>query len=359
MIKFGVPKEIRDMETRVGLTPAGVEALTHAGHVVYIERHAGRLAGYNDEAYRAVGAQIVYSAAEAYGRADVVCKIARPTAEEHKFFRDEQTICAFHNLAVASPDLVEAMTESRITAVAYETIAEPSGERPVLLSASEIAGRLAPIIAGNLLMQEGGRGILLGGLPGIPRAAVVILGAGTLGSNATHAFLGAGAQVVVLDTDINHLRQLEQATGRRITTMFANPYNINRATQFADVLVGAVAVAGQRAPILVSDKQVREMRRGSIILDFAIDEGGCIATSRPMTRRQPTFAVHDVIHYCVPNITAAVGRTASKAITNAALPYLLALGESDLHDTQTWPTAIQQGIEVLAGERLHNTVRQR
>lgn len=357
MIKFGVPNEIRDTETRVGLTPAGVETLTQTGHVVYVESMAGHSAGYNDEAYRQAGAQIVYSTSEAYGRADVVCKVARPTAAEHKLFREEQIICAFHNLAVASPDLLEALMSKKITAVAYETIAEENGQRPVLLAASEIAGRLAPIIAGNLLMQAEGRGILLGGLPGIPRAVVAILGAGILGSNAAHAFLGAGAQVIVLDNNINQLRQLEQATRRRITTMFANPYNINRTSQFADVIVGAVAVAGQRSPILVSEKQVKEMKRGSIILDFAIDEGGCVATSRPTTRHQPTFVTHDVIHYCVPNITAAVGRTASKALTNAALPYLLALGESDPHNSQSWPEAIQNGIEVYQGAVVGEGVR--
>lgn len=349
MIKFGVPNEVRDTETRVGLTPSGVEALVQAGHVVYVEHDAGHSAGYNDEGYRQAGAQIVYTASEAYGRADVVCKVARPTAAEHKLFREEQIICAFHNLAVTSADLLDALMSKQITAVAYETIAEENGQRPVLLSASEIAGRLAPVIAGNLLMQEGGRGILLGGLPGIPRAVVTILGAGTLGSNAAHAFLGAGAQVIVLDNNINQLRQLEQATRRRITTMFANPYNINRTTEFTDVLVGAVAVAGQRAPILISEKQVQNMKRGSIILDFAIDEGGCVATSRPMTRLQPSFTVHDVIHYCVPNITASVGRTASKALTNAALPYLLALGESDLNNSETWPSSIQRGIEINHG----------
>jgi alanine dehydrogenase len=357
MIKFGVPNEVRETETRVGLTPSGVETLVHAGHIVYVERGAGESAGYKDEDYRTAGAQIVYSAAEAYGRADVVCKVARPTAGEHKLFREEQIICGFHNLAVASSDLVEALVQKNITAVAYETVREPSGERPILTSASEIAGRLAPIIAGSLLMQTEGRGILLGGLPGIPRAVVVILGAGTLGSNAAHAFLGAGAQVIVLDNNIHQLRQLELATRRRITTMFANSANINRATQFADVVVGAVAVAGQRAPILISDKQVQAMKPGSIILDFAIDEGGCFATSRPTSRHQPTYVVHDVVHFCVPNMTAAVGRTASKALTNASLPYLLALGESDLADPATWPSALQQGIEVnhgrVQGQGLH------
>ncbi|MBK8431620.1 MAG: alanine dehydrogenase [Chloroflexi bacterium] len=322
-MKYGIPKEVRDMETRVGLTPGGVQSLVQAGHTVYVERDAGTAAGYHDEDYRRVGGEIVYSAAEAYGRADVVCKIARPTAAEHALFREGQTLFAFLSLASASADLREALAEKQITAIAYERIQQPDGSRPVLLAASEIAGRLAPIIAGNLLMSDGGRGVLLGGLPGIPPAAVVVLGAGVLGSTAAHAFLGVGAQVVILDNDIDKLRQLEKELNGHVTTMYATPTNINRAVLFADVLVGAAAVAGERAPLLVQESQVKAMRRGSIIIDYAIDEGGCIATSRPTTRRNPTFTTHQVIHYCVPNITAAVGRTTSKAITYAALPYLL------------------------------------
>ena len=322
-MKYGIPKEVRDMETRVGLTPGGVQSLVQAGHTVYVERDAGTAAGYHDEDYRRVGGEIVYSAAEAYGRADVVCKIARPTAAEHALFREGQTLFAFLSLASASADLREALAEKQITAIAYERIQQPDGSRPVLLAASEIAGRLAPIIAGNLLMSDGGRGVLLGGLPGIPPAAVVVLGAGVLGCTAAHAFLGVGAQVVILDNDIDKLRQLEKELNGRVTTMYATPTNINRAVLFADVLVGAAAVAGERAPLLVQESQVKAMRRGSIIIDYAIDEGGCIATSRPTTRRNPTFTTHQVIHYCVPNITAAVGRTTSKAITYAALPYLL------------------------------------
>jgi alanine dehydrogenase len=323
-MKYGIPKEVRDMETRVGLTPGGVQSLVQAGHTVYVERDAGTAAGYHDEDYRRAGGEIVYSPAEAYGRADVVCKIARPTAAEHPLFREGQTLYAFLSLASASADLREALAEKHIQAVAYERIQEADGTRPVLLAASEIAGRLAPIIAGNLLMSEGGRGVLLGGLPGIPPAAVVILGAGVLGANAAQAFLGVGAEVVVLDNNVKKLRWLEKELNGRVTTMYATPININRAVLFADVLVGAAAVLGERAPVLVHEAQVKAMRRGAIIIDYAIDEGGCIATSRPTTRRNPTFVAHQVIHYCVPNITAAVGRTASKAITYAALPYLSA-----------------------------------
>lgn len=332
-MKYGIPKEVRDMETRVGLTPAGVQSVVQAGHMVYVERGAGTAAGYTDEDYRRAGGEIVYSAAEAYGRADVVCKIARPTADEHSLFREGQTLFAFLSLSSASADLREALASKNITAVAYERIQAADGTRPILLPASEIAGRLAPIIAGSLLMSDAGRGVLLGGLPGIPPAAVVILGAGVLGTNAAQAFLGAGAEVVVLDKDVQHLRHLEKALHGRVTTMYASEYQISRAILFADVLVGAVATVGERAPLLVSEELVRAMRPGTIILDYAIDEGGCVATSRPTTRRNPTFVVHDVIHYCVPNITAAVGRTTSQAITHAALPYLLAAGDANPFNT--------------------------
>lgn len=357
MTTFGVPKEVRDLEMRVGLTPAGVLALTQAGHTVYVEKKAGIGAGFRDEDYRRAGATTAYSTAELYGRSHIIAKITRPTAEEYHLYHPNQIIFSFLHLAVASPDLLQALTEQEITAIAYELIAEQDGRHPVLLPASEIAGRMAPLIAGHLLRSDqNGPGILLGGIPGVPSAAVVILGGGVLGRNAARAFLGLGAEVVVLDRSVHVLRELEQLMPGRITTMFANTLNLNRAVQFADVLVGAVSVSGCRAPILVSREMVRGMREGAVIIDFAIDEGGCIETSRPTTLRDPSYTAEGVIHHCVPNLTAACARTTSYAITNAAIPYLLAVGEHGLPAALTQEPALISGVTLYQGKLAHSAI---
>jgi alanine dehydrogenase len=353
-MEFGVPKEIRDLDKRVGLTPAGALALVQAGHVVYVERGAGAGAGFSDDHYQRAGAQIVYSAAEAYGRADVVAKVTRPTAVEHNLFRYRQMIFSFLHLSVSSPDLFSALTQQEITAVAYEMIEEDRARLPVLIPMSEIAGRLAPIIAGQLIMNvEGGRGTLIGGIPGVPPAAVVILGGGVLGSNAARAFLGLGAQVTVLDRDVRKLQTLDELFRGRVTTMISNEHNLKLVADFADVLVGCVLRPGRRAPILVSRKMVRRMRPGSVILDFSIDQGGCVETSRPTTLGDQTFVEEDVIHFCVPNLTATVARTTSYAITNAALPYLLAVGNHGLLGPHKLAEALSKGTNLYQG-RLSN-----
>lgn len=350
-MEFGVPKEVRDLERRVGLTPAAVLGLTRAGHHVYVERDAGAGAGFNDEAYRHAGAQVVYSAAEAYGRADVVVKVTRPAAQEHGLFRSQQTIFSFLHLSVSSPDLFEALSAHRITAIAYELIQDNDGHMPVLVSMSQIAGRMSAIIAGQLLMNSGGgQGILLCGLPGVSPAAVVILGAGTLGVNAARAFCGAGAQVTVIDIDLKQLQHLDELFNGCINTMLLNEHNLNRAVAFADVLVGAVHIPGRRAPVLVSRDMVKKMKRGAAIIDFSIDSGGCVETSRPTTLRDQTFVREGVIHHCVPNMTAMVARTASYALSNAALPYLLAVGKHQLPEALVSQPALGPGVAVFEGK---------
>lgn len=353
-MEFSVPKEVRDLEKRVGLTPAGVLALTQAGQTVYVERSAGVQAGFRDEEYRRAGATIVHSPAEVYGRADVVVKVTRPCAKEHADFRQGQTIFSFLHLPVASRDLHQALAAQEITAIAYEMMEEEDGRRPVLLPMSEIAGRLAPIIAGQLLMNtDGGRGALLSGIPGVPSSEVVILGGGMLGWNAARAFLGLGAQVTILDQDGRILQRLDELFNGRVTTMLSNNYNLNRVVDFADVLVGAVLVGGRRAPILVSRDMVRRMRPGSVIIDFAIDQGGCMETSRPTTLRDQTYIEEHVIHYCVPNVTAAVARTTSHALTNAALPYLLAVAAHGLEGALSQQPALRSGLNLKAGRVVH------
>jgi alanine dehydrogenase len=356
-MEFGVPSEVRSKEYRVGLTPAGVDSLTKAGHTVYVEQGAGAGAGFDDEDYRVVGARLVYSAEEAWRRPQVVVKVTRPTATEHAYFQG-QTILAFLHLAVSSPDLLAALRERRMTAIAYEMIQADDGTFPVLHATSEVAGRLAPIIAGSLLEtmtwrapdeNPDGRGILLGGVPGVPPANVVILGAGVTGRNAARAFLGIGAQVTVLDSDISRLTGLDDWLQGRAVTMLATPYNIGKAVTFADVLIGAVYVVGHRAPVLVSRDMVRAMRPRAVIIDFSIDQGGCVETSRPTTHRDPTFIAEGVIHYCVPNVPARVARTASYALTNALLPYLTDIGALGIDTALHTRHALRQGLNVYRG----------
>ncbi|MFN2187701.1 MAG: alanine dehydrogenase, partial [Candidatus Promineifilaceae bacterium] len=261
------------------------------------------------------------------------------------------------HLSVSSPDLLEVFGEQNITAVAYETIQDENGVLPVLVPMSELAGRLAPTVAGELLMTtNGGRGTLLSGIPGVPPAAIVIIGGGVLGFNAARAFLGLGAQVTLLDRNVDKLRQIDEALSGQITTMISNEFNLQRAVEFADVLVGCVLIPGQRSPVLVTREMVRRMRPGSVIIDFSIDQGGCVETSRPTTLRDYTYVDEGVIHSCVPNLTATVARTTSYAITNAVLPYLSAVGEFGLLGSYKIMPSLLAGINVYQGELVHEGI---
>jgi len=356
-MNFGIPKEVRPYEFRVGMTPAAVDALVRAGHQVFVEHDAGAAAGFHDEVYRKVGAQIVYSHHEAYGRADVVVKVARPTSEEYSDFRKGQTIISFLNLAVASPDLLEALQEKKITAIGMETIEKDDGTLPVLLPTSEVAGRMAPVIAGQLLQNiHGGRGILLSGIPGIPPAAVVILGAGILGTNAARAFYNLGAEVTILDKNIQALQRIDTLFQGKVATMLANPFNVAKALSFADVVIGAVAVPGGRAPVLITREHLKTMRKRSVFIDFSIDSGGSAETSRPTTLKSPYFTEENVIHYCVPNVPAMVARTASYAIANSLLPYLLLISEKDVEKAIKEERSLARGVNVFKGKLAHPNV---
>lgn len=356
-MNIGIPCERRPDENRVGLTPAGVELLTAAGHHCYVERGTGAGIDFRDEDYAAAGAQIVYSGEEAYGRADVVVKVARPTAEELQWLRPEQVVMAFWHLASASPDNLEALQARRITAIAYEAIQTDDGHLPVLRPMSQIAGRMAAHIAASLLQNErGGKGILLGGQPGIPPAQVVILGAGTAGLSAAQAFDGAGASVYVLDRDLHQLERFSERVPRAIT-MVSHPFNLRKAVRFADVLVGAVLVPGQRAPILVTREMVREMRPRSVIVDIAINEGGSVETSRPTTHQNPTFVEEKVIHYCVPNMPGAVGRTGTHALNNVTWPYIQELATLGLETALTKHSELAHGTVTHGGEIMAEGLR--
>jgi alanine dehydrogenase len=352
-MNVGIPKERRPFEFRVGLSPAGVEILCQNGHTAFVEHEAGSGAGFSDQEYEAVGAKIVYSPAEAFGRADLILKVARPTEEELAFLQPGMTIAGLLNLPSANQTKIDFLLKNKITAIACEQIREADGSLPVLRPSSQIGGAMAAVVAARLLQSDqGGRGILLGGIPGIPPAEVVILGAGTAGTYAARAFTGVGAHVTVLDKDVNALQRISQC-GMQVVTMLSTERNIIRCCEYADVLVGAVLVSGSRAPILVSRATVKKMKPRSVIIDLSIDEGGCVETSRPTTHDQPSYIEENVIHYCVPNMPGVVARTATHGFVNVAMPYLLQLANLGVEKAIAENAAIEAAVNMHQGEIRH------
>ncbi len=350
-MNIGIPKERGDLELRVGLTPYGVELLTRAGHICYVEKEAGLGAGFTDYHYERAGGRIVYSGEEVYGRSDMVLKAVRPTEGELEWLREGQVIAGFLHLAAARRRKVEALLDKGITAIAYETIEEDDGTLPVLRTMSEVAGRMAPQLAATFLQSSyGGRGVLLSGVPGIPPARVAILGAGVLGTNAARTFLGSGASVFVLDRSLERLRDVDRQFNGRLTTMVSYSFNIARVARFAEVLIGAVLTPGARAPIIVTREMVRSMKRGAVILDFSIDQGGCVETSRLTTLRDPVFVEEEVVHFCVPNVPGAVPRTATHAFNNAVWPYIRHIADMGLEQALEDLPALARGVAVKDGE---------
>lgn len=349
-MNISVPRERRPDENRVGLTPAAVELLTSDGHRCYVEKGVGLGAGFSDEDYTRAGARTVYSGEEVYGRGDIVVKVTRPTAEELQWFRSGQAVLAFWHLPSASPDNLDALVQKRVTAIAYEMIQTDDGALPVLKPISQIGGSMAANIAAGLLRNDrGGKGILLGGVPGVPPAEVVILGAGVVGTYAAQAFLGLGAKVYVLDHSQDRLEQITERCSR-VITMVSHSFNIRKVVRFADVLVGAVLAPGLRTPVLVSRELVREMRPRSIILDVAIDQGGCVETSRPTTHRSPIFVEENIIHYCVPNMSGVLGRTATHALNNAMWPYVHLLASHGIETANAECHPLARGVATHDGK---------
>lgn len=351
-MNIGIPRERRPDEHRVGLTPAGVELLASAGHTCSVEKDAGRGAGFADVEYERAGARIVYSGEEVFGRADLVAKVAKPTEEEARWLNDGSTLMGFLHLAAGRRDRIDSMLEQKITAIAYETIQAEDGSLPVLSALSHMAGLMVPQVAGTLLQNDrGGKGILLSGVPGVPPAEVVILGAGTFGMAAARAFVGLGASVYVLDMDLGRLQRIEAhlGIGRHTVMMVAHPTNIRKSVAFADVLVGAIHIPGARSPIVVTHEMVRSMKPRSVILDIAIDQGGCVETSRPTTHRDPTFVAENVIHYCVPNMTSVVARSATHTLTNAAWPFIAAVADHGFDAAVEIVPALRRGVATHQG----------
>ncbi|MCB0265515.1 MAG: alanine dehydrogenase [Calditrichaeota bacterium] len=353
-MNFGIPKEVRPFEYRVGLTPAAVRSLVRNGHTVYFEHNAGLKAGFTDQEYETAGGKLVYTASEAYGRADVLVKVSRPTEDEYRFFNHQQAIVSFLNLAVASEDLLEQLATSEITAIACETIETNDNKLTVLQALSEITGRMSPVIAGDLLGSfKGGRGILLSGIPGIAPASVVIIGAGVLGCNSARAFRDLGADVTLLDNDLMALRRVDRLFDAKLPTMYANAHNIEKAVKFADVLVTTAASAGEKAPVLITRQMLKSMKSRAIILDFAINSGGNVETSRPTTLADPSFVEEGIIHYCVPNVPSRVSRTSSYALSNALIPYLLQMGELGIDAAIRNNAELKRGVNTFQGKLSH------
>ncbi len=330
-MRIGIPKETAREEKRVALAPAGVNTLVKSGHTVFIETGAGLESHFTDDEYRAVGANIVYNAEEIYHRSEMIVKVAPLTEEEADMLQEDQIIFSFLYLAVGKKSIIEKLLSKNVTAIAYELI-EKDEQLPILQSMSEIAGQLAISLGERFLGSDSqfGRGILMGGIAGVAPAAVVIIGAGVVGFNAARTAHARGAHVIVLDKDLKKLRRINDLISKSITTVASNHYTITRGVKFADLLIGAIQIKAGKTPHIVTEEMVKSMKKGAVIIDVSIDQGGCVETSRPTTLSDPVFIMHDVIHYCVPNMPALVSRTASYGLTNASLEYLCEIADNGL-----------------------------
>jgi len=355
-MNIGIPKERRPFESRVGLSPAGVEILTQQGHQVYVEHDAGLGAGFEDQEFETAGAGLVYSPEEAFLRADLLLKVARPTREELDWLGSGTTITGLLHLASSREDKIDILLEKKITSIAYEQIQTVDGSLPILRPFSQIGGKMSASVAARLLQNNwGGNGILLGGVPGVPPAEVVILGGGTVGVCATEAFLGLGAHVTVIDKDVNVLQHLYNRFPN-VVTMLSTNRNIVKAITYADVVVGAVLITGERTPILITREMMQVMKPRSVFIDVSIDQGGCAETSRPTTHDHPTYVDEGVLHYCVPNMPGVVARTATHAFVNVAMPYILDIANLGAAQAILQNSAIEKAVNTHNGELVHLTL---
>ncbi|MEU3472092.1 alanine dehydrogenase [Rhodococcus sp. NPDC006774] len=347
-MKIGIPREIKNHEYRVAITPAGVHELVSRGHEVIIETEAGAGSSFTDTDYKAAGAQILTDAAEVWESAELLLKVKEPIAEEYSRLRKGQVLFTYLHLA-ASKACTDALLESGTTAIAYETVTAPDGSLPLLAPMSEVAGRLAPQAgAYHLMSSEGGRGVLMGGVPGVRPGNVVVIGAGVSGKNATAIAFGMHADVTVLDLDVKALRAIDDQYRGAVKTLVSNAYELEQAVLAADLVIGAVLVPGAKAPKLVSNSLVQRMKPGSVLVDIAIDQGGCFEDSHATTHADPTYKVHESVFYCVANMPGAVPRTSTYALTNATLPYVVALADKG------WEAACEADSGLKAGLSTHN-----
>jgi alanine dehydrogenase len=353
---IGVPKEIKDNEARVGVTPAGVKALAEAGHYVLVETEAGAQSGFPDTEYQNAGAEIVGDAGSVWGKSETVVKVKEPIEQEYVFFREGLVLFTYLHLAPL-PLLTDKLLESKVIGIAYETVRDRQGTLPLLVPMSEVAGRMSVQVGATYLEKErGGRGILLGGVPGVPPAHVCIIGGGIVGTNAARIALGFGAKVTLVDVNLNRLRELDDIFGGRLYTLASNSYNVAQATKEADLVIGGVLIPGAMAPKIVTRAMVAAMTKGAVIVDVAIDQGGCVETARPTSHSNPSYVVDGVVHYCVTNMPGAVPHTSTLALTNSTFPYLLRIANLGVREALKQDAGLAEGLNTWLGSLTHRGV---
>jgi len=353
---IGVPKEIKDQESRVGVTPAGVKALSESGHTVLVETQAGAQSSFTDEEYTHAGGQVLSDAAKVWADAEVVVKVKEPIESEYRHFREGLVLFTYLHLAPL-PELTNRLLESKVIGIAYETVRDRAGTLPLLTPMSEVAGRMSVQVGAAYLEKDhGGRGILLGGVPGVAPANVTIIGGGIVGTNAAKIALGFGAKVTLVDVNLNRLRDLDDIFSGRLYTLASNSYNLARATQEADLVIGGVLIPGATAPKLVTRAMVSKMKKGSVIVDVAIDQGGCVETARPTSHSNPSYTVDGVVHYCVTNMPGAVPHTSTLALTNSTFPYLMRIANLGAREALKRDAGFAEGLNTWMGTLTHRGV---
>jgi len=353
---IGVPREIKDNEARVGVTPAGVKALTEAGHTVLVETQAGAESGFPNEDYKQAGAEIVAEASKVWNKADIVVKVKEPIEKEYPLFREGLVLFTYLHLAPV-PDLTNKLLDSKVIGIAYETVRDRLHTLPLLTPMSEVAGRMSVQVGAAYLEREhGGRGILLGGVPGVAPANVTVIGGGVVGTNAAKIALGMGAKVTLVDVNLNRLRELDDIFGGRLYTLASNSYNVAQATREADLVIGSVLIPGATTPKIVTRAMVSQMKKGAVIVDVAIDQGGCVETAKPTSHSNPSYEVDGVVHYCVTNMPGAVPNTSTLALTNSTFPYLLRMANLGVREALRQDAGLAEGLNTWLGKLTYRGV---
>ncbi len=359
-MNIGVINESGKIENRAGLSPSGVSQLVEAGYRVFVQAGAGLKSGYTNEDYASLGADIVFTKEEAFGRSDVVLNISPLDEEESGLVRKDQVLFGFHHLAVARKAVLGELLAKGVTLIGYEVVQEENEELPFLEALSEIAGQMCLVISGHYLQtSQGGRGLVIGGVVSVPPATAVVVGSGVLARSAIKALIGAGAHTIALGRNMERLRELEELTFGRLVTMISSQYNLGRMVKIADIVIGAVLRPGEKAPILITRKMVKSMKKGAVLIDLSIDQGGCSETSRPTTLERPVYTEEGVIHYCVPNITSTVSRTSTKVLSNLVIPYLLEIAGKGLGQALAENASLARGVYAYKGHLVKKGIAER
>lgn len=355
-MKIGVPKEIKNNESRVGMTPAGVLELTRKEHSVYVQKSAGKNSGFSDSDYLAAGATLLSAIEEVYLQSEMIVKVKEPIEKEYSLIREDHVVFTYFHFA-SNLQLTEAMIKSRAVCISYETVQDSAGTLPLLTPMSEVAGRMA-IQQGAKYLEKPvkGKGLLLGGVPGVPPGKVLVLGAGTVGIQAAKMAAGLGAHVTIMDVNMNRLRYVNDIMPSHVITEFSNEYNIRKHIKTHDLIIGGVLIAGAKAPKLITRDMLKEMQPGTVIVDVAVDQGGCFETTRPTTHEEPVYIIDDVVHYCVANMPGAVPYTSTVALTNVTLPYILKLAEGGWEEACEQDPSLNKGLNIIKGKIVYQPI---